>query len=97
MKYVDVVYVPYLKQPIERRVPFLDNLTVSDVLKQSGILDEYPEVALATVGIFSVIVTLDKYVLPFDRVELYRPLLIDPKEKRRNRAKKDLIKGNSSR
>jgi putative ubiquitin-RnfH superfamily antitoxin RatB of RatAB toxin-antitoxin module len=38
-----------------------------------------------TVGVFGRIVALDEVLGPDDRVEVYRPLLVDPKEARRRR------------
>lgn len=69
--------------------------TALDAVKQSGIAQEFPEidVAAASMGIFSQ--ALDGKTLPLpqdyqlkarDRVEIYRPLLIDPKTARQARA-----------
>lgn len=87
MMYVDVVYVPLLEKPIQRRVAYSVGLTVAAVLEQSGLMETHPEIAQLSVGIFSTAVSLDTRVKPGDRIELYRPLLIDPKEKRRQRAR----------
>jgi hypothetical protein len=64
--------------------------TIAQAIQQSGLLTLYPEINLAQqkVGIFSQFCTLDDYVKAGDRIEIYRPLLIDPKEARRARAKK---------
>jgi len=87
MMNIEVVYLPKAEQLIKRHVAYMDGLTVADVLTQSELIADYPEIAQLNVGIFSTIVTLDTRVKPGDRVELYRPLLIDPKEKRRQRAR----------
>jgi hypothetical protein len=52
------------------------------------VLDAFPEIDLAQnkVGIFSKLVKLDEKVRDRDRVEIYRPLIADPKEVRRKRA-----------
>jgi putative ubiquitin-RnfH superfamily antitoxin RatB of RatAB toxin-antitoxin module len=69
--------------------------TAMDAIRQSGVLDKFPEIDLATskVGIFSQVLgakglaSADTYELKaLDRVEIYRPLLLDPKEIRRRRA-----------
>lgn len=61
-------------------------------VEQSGILDEFPNIDLKTAkyGIFGKAVRApDKEVLrEGDRIEIYRPLLIDPKQARANRAAK---------
>ncbi|TXH76967.1 MAG: RnfH family protein [Thiothrix sp.] len=54
----------------------------------SGILKHYPELVLETVdvGIFGKLANLDTVLRAKDRVEIYRPLLADPKEVRKQRA-----------
>lgn len=73
-----------------------EGTTAYEVIVQSGILSRFPKIDLAInpIGIFSKVLgsggleTLSKYqVTEFDRVEIYRPLLVDPKEVRRQRAK----------
>jgi putative ubiquitin-RnfH superfamily antitoxin RatB of RatAB toxin-antitoxin module len=62
--------------------------TVQDAIKMSGMLDKYPEINLQInkVGIFARLVKLDTRLRDRDRVEIYRPLIADPKEVRRQRA-----------
>lgn len=62
--------------------------TVEQVIRASGLLDRFPGVDLARnkVGIFGKLVKLDERVRDKDRVEIYRPLIADPKEVRRQRA-----------
>ncbi len=66
--------------------------TALQVVRDSGILEHFPEIDLdgARLGIFSKVIPkpAEHVVQPGDRVEIYRPLLIDPKEARANRAKK---------
>ncbi|WP_300635417.1 RnfH family protein [Pseudomonas sp.] len=58
----------------------------------SGIAEHFPQLALAEcpLGIFGkVVADADvRVVQPGDRIEIYRPLLADPKEVRRQRAAK---------
>jgi putative ubiquitin-RnfH superfamily antitoxin RatB of RatAB toxin-antitoxin module len=61
--------------------------TVGEALNTSGLLERYPEIQNAEVGIFSKPVPLDKRLRESDRVEIYRPLIINPKDNRRRRAK----------
>lgn len=75
---------------------FLKNLrlnpeaTVETALKESQILEKYPDIDLNRhkVGIFGRMVNLNTALNEGDRVEIYRPLLADPKEIRRQRALK---------
>lgn len=67
-----------------------DGCTVAQAITESGILQRYPMLAAEEfkVGIFSKIVELDHILKAGDRIEIYRELIIDPKEARRLRAKK---------
>jgi len=64
--------------------------TAQQAVALSGMAEIFPEIALAEckLGIFSKLIeNSEKYVLADgDRVEIYRPLLLDPKEARRQRA-----------
>ena len=62
--------------------------TVEQAILASNILHEFTEIDLNInkVGIFGKIVTLDTPLRHLDRVEIYRPLIADPKEVRRQRA-----------
>lgn len=57
-------------------------------VRSSGILEQFPEIDLAQnkVGIFGKLAKLDDVLQPGDRVEIYRPLIADPKEVRKQRA-----------
>ncbi|CAN5226760.1 RnfH family protein [soil metagenome] len=61
---------------------------VRDAIIQSGLLAHFPEIDLELnrIGIFSKFVSLDTILQQSDRVEIYRNLLIDPKQARRSRA-----------
>lgn len=62
--------------------------TVAEGIEHSNIREEFPELEmdLKAVGIFSRKVPLDHVLQDGDRIEIYRPLLADPKEARRLRA-----------
>jgi putative ubiquitin-RnfH superfamily antitoxin RatB of RatAB toxin-antitoxin module len=64
--------------------------TVESAIKTSGILNQFPEIDLMrnSVGIYGAICGLDRKLESGDRVEIYRPLIHDPKEARRLRAAK---------
>lgn len=84
---VEVVYAPKEADIMYTTHAFYTGMTVADALAASGVFEQYPEAKGLSVGIFSRKVTLDTPVKPGDRVEVYRPLLSDPKEKRRKRVK----------
>lgn len=84
---VEVVYA----LPHEQRVFSLTvdkNQTVEEIINASGVLKIYPEIDLAVnrVGVYSRLIKLNATVRERDRIEIYRPLLADPKEIRRKRA-----------
>ncbi len=62
--------------------------TAEMAVKQSGILTKFPEINLAEnkIGIFGKLTQLDTPLRDKDRVEIYRPLIADPKEVPRQRA-----------
>jgi len=66
------------------------NLLIEDVIKQSGVLELHAEIDLMSnkVGVFSKLAKLTDTLHDGDRIEIYRPLLVDPKEVRKQRALK---------
>lgn len=60
--------------------------TVRQAIERSGILQRFPELARARVGVFGRLVQPDAVLRDGDRIEIYRPLIADPKEARRKRA-----------
>jgi putative ubiquitin-RnfH superfamily antitoxin RatB of RatAB toxin-antitoxin module len=62
--------------------------TLREAIEQSGILQRFPEIDLARnkVGIFGKLNKPDYVLRAGDRVEIYRPLIADPKEIRKQRA-----------
>ena len=84
---VELVYVPAGQNAIHIQLTLIESVSVNDVLHQSGLLQSHPEIKDLSVGIFGSLVSLNRLVKSGDRIEIYRPLLIDPKEKRRQRAR----------
>lgn len=71
--------------------------TVADAIAQSGIPDQFPEQRLHELqaGIWGRPVGHDCRVTDGDRIELYRPLRLDPKEARRRLAESGRTMGHS--
>ena len=94
---IEVSYALPKKQII---IPVLvpKDISVKEAIELSGILKKFEEIDLGSnqVGIFGKLTTLDKVLRDRDRIEIYRPLIADPKEIRRKRAAegKDMKKGN---
>jgi hypothetical protein len=63
--------------------------TLRDALAASGVLERHPQIDLAShkCGVFGKLRALDAPVHDAERVEIYRPLELDPKEARRRRAR----------
>jgi putative ubiquitin-RnfH superfamily antitoxin RatB of RatAB toxin-antitoxin module len=85
---VELVYVPFRQKAIQLKLTLPQAATVEDALQQSGLRTQYPEIKDMATGIFAKVVALDTVVKTGDRIEIYRPLLGDPKEKRRQRARR---------
>lgn len=64
--------------------------TIEKVIKDSGVLSKFPELDFTVnkIGIYNKLVDLEYLLQEGDRLEIYRPLKIDPKEARRKRAEK---------
>ncbi|MBI4987449.1 MAG: RnfH family protein [Rhodocyclales bacterium] len=62
--------------------------TVQQAIEASGLKQKFPEIDLAKnkVGVFGKLTKLDAQLRDRDRVEIYRPLIADPKEVRKKRA-----------
>lgn len=84
---VEVAYArPDQQVLIPVRLP--PGATVEEAIRRSGVLERFPEIDLTRnkVGIWSKLSKLDSPLRDRDRVEIYRPLIADPKEVRRKRA-----------
>jgi len=89
---VEVLYALPHEQPL-LNVEVARGTTLADAVKISGMLEKYPEIDLASnkVGIFGKLSKLDVVLRDKDRVEIYRPLIADPKEVRRKRAEEGKV------
>ncbi|MGV8934832.1 MAG: RnfH family protein [Gallionellaceae bacterium] len=67
--------------------------TLGDAVQRSGMLEKHPEIDLASnkVGIFGKLSKLDTVLREKDRVEIYRPLIADPKEVRKRLAEEGKV------
>jgi putative ubiquitin-RnfH superfamily antitoxin RatB of RatAB toxin-antitoxin module len=63
-------------------------LSIRDAIERSGMLQRFPEIDLGVnkVGIFGKVAALDATLTDGDRVEIYPPLIADPKQARKARA-----------
>ena len=89
-----VVEVAYAS-PTEQVIMTVDDaepgISIEQAIEASGVLARFPEIDLAVnkVGIFGKAGKLDQKMDAGDRVEIYRPLIADPKAARKKKAKKE--------
>ncbi len=86
---VEVAYaLPDKQKIIALRVP--EGTTAQDAVEQSGIANEFAglDVGSAKIGVFGKAVKATHVLVQGDRVEIYRPLINDPKASRKERAAK---------
>jgi len=84
---IEVVYaLPKKQEVFTLKLP--EGATVRQAVEASGVLQKYPEIDLLKnkLGVFARLVKPDASLRNRDRVEIYRPLIADPKEVRKQRA-----------
>jgi putative ubiquitin-RnfH superfamily antitoxin RatB of RatAB toxin-antitoxin module len=86
---IEVVYGLPNKQSL-LKVSVEANSSVEDAINTSGILSLHPEIDLESnkVGVWNRVCKLTQNLSDGDRIEIYRPLIADPKEVRKRRAEK---------
>jgi putative ubiquitin-RnfH superfamily antitoxin RatB of RatAB toxin-antitoxin module len=84
---VEVVYaLPQRQERVQQDLPA--GSTVLDAVHASGLLQRLPQGTLGRVGVWGKPVAPETRLRDRDRVEIYRPLIADPKQSRRDRAAK---------
>jgi putative ubiquitin-RnfH superfamily antitoxin RatB of RatAB toxin-antitoxin module len=84
---IEVAYaLPDKQQVIALQVS--EGTTIEQAIRQSGILDQFPQIDITQnkVGIFGKLKKADVVVREGERIEIYRPLIADPKQVRKQRA-----------
>jgi putative ubiquitin-RnfH superfamily antitoxin RatB of RatAB toxin-antitoxin module len=91
---IEVVYGLAHKQKL-MTITVPENSTVEQAIQLSGILTLFKEIDLSVnkVGIWNRIAKLSEILGDLDRIEIYRPLIADPKEVRKRRAEKAIEEG----
>ena len=87
MLQVELVYALPDKQFL-KRFKVKQGSTIAEAIEISGIRDEIRSIEIKEkqVGIFGKLVKLDDEIKAGDRIEIYRPLAVDPKERRKRKA-----------
>ena len=80
------------------RVEVPKGSTAEEAVLKSGMLDKCPQIDVKnlTLGVWNRTCKLDTELKAGDRVEIYRPLIADPKEARRRRAEKAKEEGRAN-
>lgn len=79
-----VAAMPGCQEVVEVELP--EGSTVADAVAAARVVERYPELAGAAVGIWARRCASEAVLRDGDRVELYRALIADPKQQRRARA-----------
>jgi putative ubiquitin-RnfH superfamily antitoxin RatB of RatAB toxin-antitoxin module len=90
--HVEVIYaLPHVQMLVPLDVA--EGTTLEEAVRLSGVLEKFPEIDLANakVGIWNKAAELTAMLREKDRVEIYRPLIADPKEVRRKRAEEGKV------
>ncbi len=90
--HIELVYaLPHEQTLLKLDVPV--GTTITEGVKLSGILNKHPEIDLekSKFGIFGKLSKADAVLRERDRIEIYRPLIADPKEVRRKRAEEGKV------
>lgn len=66
-----------------------EGTTVEQALQHSKLLTEVPNLVIDKVGIFGKLVNLQTVLKPGDRIEVYRPLKLDPRDRRRQKVEEE--------
>lgn len=84
---VDVCYALATKQEVVR-LTLPERANLQQALEASGLLAKFPEIDIKKnkFGIWNKLSKLDSLLRNQDRIEIYRPLIADPKEVRKQRA-----------
>jgi len=83
---IELAYAEPSRQVL-RPLSVPQGFTVADAIRLSQIEREVGAIAPDRIGVFGKHVNRERIVQPGDRIEIYRPLKVDPKESRRRRAK----------
>ncbi len=85
---VEVVYaLPQRQEVVTVKLP--EGASARQAVEASGLLEKYPDIELDRrnkLGIYAKLVKADTELRDRDRVEIYRPLIADPKAVRKKRA-----------
>ncbi|KGP62477.1 hypothetical protein EP47_10375 [Legionella norrlandica] len=83
---VELIYIAQSGSCLHCKMELRPGSTVEQALIESNIYSQYPETKELPFGIYGKQIPMDFVLKEGDRIEIYRPLTLDPKEKRRRLA-----------
>lgn len=88
--HVAVAITPGPGRAVEVAVEVAQGSSALDAIRASGVLERFAEIDISSqwVGVWGRRCALETILKEGDRVEVYRPLAVDPKEARRRRARR---------
>ncbi|MDP3559308.1 MAG: RnfH family protein [Legionellaceae bacterium] len=84
---IEIVYLPEQGPAFYQTQDYPSGTSVAVALSQSLLYMQYPETQSLAVGIYGLPVDRSQLLKNHDRIEIYRPLQLDPKDRRRKNAK----------
>jgi len=89
---IEVIYALTTEQTL-LKIQVAHGTTVGEAIKLSGILEKHPEIDVSKnkFGIYGKLSKVDTVMRDKDRIEIYRPIIADPKEVRRKRAEEGKV------
>ena len=84
---ITLVYSPSARQVCQWQLDVAGNASIEQVVLQAGVLQQFPGIDLndLTLGVWGKTCNLGQVLKDLDRIEIYRPLRVDPKVARRER------------
>ena len=92
---INVVYSPVARDVHEASIELTAPATVMQAILQSGLVQRFPEINTIpiNVGVWGCKVSVEHLLRDQDRVEIYRPLRVDPKLARHERFARQGVRG----
>lgn len=85
---IEIAFAPDSQTQLLKQLNVATGTTAQQAVEQSELLSLYPQILQYDVGIFSQKIAWDTVLKAGDRVEIYRPLTLDPMKKRLLKLKK---------
>lgn len=85
---IEIAFAPDSQTQLLKKLHIIEGTTAKQAVEHSQLLNLYPQILDYDIGIFSQKINWDKVLTVGDRLEIYRPLTLDPMKKRLQKLKK---------